>query len=351
MVVVVGDNGSLGNTVKAPFNPSRAKGTAYQTGVWVPLIVAGPLVDSPDRTVSSMVNVADLFELFGEIAGIDDVHAAVPHALDSAPVLPYLLDATQPSLRATNFTQIGQNLQVDRALNGPCWIGASCTQIPGSKGVCEDNGGEWYGAGSDVPNVPPEGFLRCCEVADYVANVLGEDPPSVSPDLSAAVRDDSYKLVRNTTFAYVSSDVPCEEQVIDELFLVDEAVPVPLLDDDGTELPLDALSADQQTHYDLLLTVLNDTLSLGSDCPGDGTLDGTVDQADSTGGQSTRAGVERLLLRPQGLTRAKTWESSRTPRLDWQPRRVFCGESFNTPSGSRWDPSPQSGNGLNDTLP
>ena len=71
MIVIVGDNGTYGPSVKSPFDPTRAKGTVFQTGVWVPLIVAGPLVHSPNRKVESMVNVADLFELFGEIAGLD----------------------------------------------------------------------------------------------------------------------------------------------------------------------------------------------------------------------------------------------------------------------------------------
>ena len=92
MVIVVGDNGSLGSTVKPPFDGSRAKGTAYQTGVWVPLIVAGPLVNGPDRVVSHMVNIADLYALFGEIAGIEDVRRAVPRPIDAAPMLPYLVN-------------------------------------------------------------------------------------------------------------------------------------------------------------------------------------------------------------------------------------------------------------------
>lgn len=77
MVVIIGDNGTFAPVVKLPFDLNRAKGYVYQTGVWVPLIVAGPLVNSPGREVKSMVNVADLFQLFGEIAGID-VHRAVP---------------------------------------------------------------------------------------------------------------------------------------------------------------------------------------------------------------------------------------------------------------------------------
>src|SRR5690606_10604399 len=40
VVVIIGDNGTYAPSVKAPFNPTRAKGFPYQTGVWVPLIVA-----------------------------------------------------------------------------------------------------------------------------------------------------------------------------------------------------------------------------------------------------------------------------------------------------------------------
>jgi Sulfatase len=108
MVVIVGDNGTFAPGVKAPFDPNHSKGTPYQTGVWVPLIAAGPLVNTPDREVTHMVNVADLFELFGEIAGVD-VHKVVPksHILDSVSMLPYLTNPAQASLRTDNFTQTG----------------------------------------------------------------------------------------------------------------------------------------------------------------------------------------------------------------------------------------------------
>jgi len=94
MVVFVNDNGTLGYTVMPPFDGSRSKGTPYQTGVWSPLIVAGPLVNRPGRNVPHMVNTTDLFQLFGEIAGVD-VKNSVPRKLDSAPLLPYLVDPKQ----------------------------------------------------------------------------------------------------------------------------------------------------------------------------------------------------------------------------------------------------------------
>jgi len=88
MIVIMGDNGTYAPGVKAPFNPLRAKATVYQTGVWTPLIVAGPLVRAPGRQVDAMVNIADVFQLFGEIAGID-VHRVVPRSrpLDSVSML------------------------------------------------------------------------------------------------------------------------------------------------------------------------------------------------------------------------------------------------------------------------
>src|SRR5690606_2624957 len=71
VVVIMADNGTYAPSVKAPFNPARAKGFPYQGGVWVPLIVAGPMVSQPDRDVPHMVNSTDLYSLFAEVAGID----------------------------------------------------------------------------------------------------------------------------------------------------------------------------------------------------------------------------------------------------------------------------------------
>jgi hypothetical protein len=42
VVVIAGGNGSYFSTVRLSFDPERGKGTVYQTGVWVSLIVAGP---------------------------------------------------------------------------------------------------------------------------------------------------------------------------------------------------------------------------------------------------------------------------------------------------------------------
>ncbi|HEV7734282.1 MAG TPA: sulfatase-like hydrolase/transferase [Candidatus Binatia bacterium] len=279
MVILVGDNGSLGTVVKEPFNPNRAKGTAYQTGVWVPLVVAGPLVRRPDRIVSSMVNVADLFQLFGEIAGLD-VHELVPRPIDSHSMLPYLVNPKQASIRRSNFTQVGLNSQANGTVNGPCTITVTCTQIPVSKSVCEDNNGVWWGVGADNPETAGSaGLERCCDVNAYRI-AQGALPFMIAPDFSLAIRNDTYKLVQNTTMLYQSQEDPCVETVETELYEIDEAVPIPLLDNVLKALPLDALTPVQQANYDALSAELTALLQSAPACEGDGNIDGVVDSTD-----------------------------------------------------------------------
>src|SRR3546814_2442893 len=81
VVVVMGDNGTYVNSVKftAPgqFDPTRAKAFPYQTGVSVPLLIAGPMVQQPGREITHQVSSPALYRLFAEIAGAD-VAASIP---------------------------------------------------------------------------------------------------------------------------------------------------------------------------------------------------------------------------------------------------------------------------------
>ena len=91
-VIFVGDNGTDSDVVQAPYEVDRAKGTIYQGGVHVPLIVTGPGV-ARGAASESLVNSTDLFSTILEMAGID-VGATVPSGvpLDSVSFLPYLAD-------------------------------------------------------------------------------------------------------------------------------------------------------------------------------------------------------------------------------------------------------------------
>jgi hypothetical protein len=282
VIVIVGDNGSLAAAVKLPFDPTRAKGTAYQTGVWDPLIIAGPQVVQPDREVDHMVNTVDLFQFFGEVAGID-VHKEVPRTVDSVGILPYLTDPGQGSLRTINFTMGGLNQQANGGRNGPCVISTACTVIPTSKSVCEDNSGVWWGAGHTDATVLTnpsggDGYLSCAAV-NQARYKSGISLLNLVPESSVAIRNERYKLVRNTSENYVPATDDFETTSLDELFEINQAAPLPLLDTAERNL-LPAATAQTQAVYDELRTKLDDILASNPECPGDGNMDGVVDGKD-----------------------------------------------------------------------
>jgi hypothetical protein len=293
MVVLIGDNGTYAFGVKPPFNPSRAKGFVYQTGVWVPLIIAGPLVSSPNRAVESMVNIADLYQLFGEIAGID-VHKAVPasHIIDSVGMLSYLTNPNQSSMRQTNFTQTGRNIRVMEP--PPCVLqtlpGAAltCVQLFTSEALCHDEGGKWYADPMDTPN--GKTYKNCCEVQ----NAFGAKEIQILPDFQNAIRNDTYKVVQ--LLAPDCTQSPDEhgnfpDLTLTEFYQINEAAPTPKLDNANAALCSDnpntpgnacptGLTADQQANFNSLSTQMSQLLSSELPCPGDGNEDKVVNGQD-----------------------------------------------------------------------
>jgi arylsulfatase A-like enzyme len=105
-VIFVGDNGTPGEVVEPPFVSSRAKGTVYQGGVHVPLIVSGPAVVSGDRDVLACVHTVDLFATMAGLAGADYT-TVVPddRLIDAISLMPYLANPAQGDLRSTAYTE------------------------------------------------------------------------------------------------------------------------------------------------------------------------------------------------------------------------------------------------------
>jgi len=284
-LIFVTDNGSTASVVKPPFDASRAKSTVYQTGVWCPGIVAGPGVKSPGRQVDAMVNIADLYQLFGELAGID-VHKTVPRTVDAQSMLPYLINSNQPSIRKTNFTQIGTNLHANGEINGPCvYNTTTCTQIAPTKGVCEDNNGIWWGAGATDPStlgIPSGGLKLCCDVAVWQANHDQTISTNIYPLDAFAIRNDLYKFVINNFEAYDETSNSCVATSTREFYQINEKVPVPKLDTADADLLATGkpLNQKQQKNYDALTAQLTTLLASQPACPGDINLDGFVDYLD-----------------------------------------------------------------------
>jgi arylsulfatase A-like enzyme len=272
MVIICGDNGTYYESVNLPYNPLRAKATPYQTGVAAPVIISGPLVKQPGRTVTSMVNAVDLFELFGEIAGLN-VHKIVPasHILDCAPMLDYLTNPKTHSIRQYNFSELGGAVPP----NAKTW--PSVFTIAGQKvgndilfddeATCVESGGEWFGPGASVV------YSNCCDVRAFVYPSM-----SIQPTFVWTVRNDRYKLVKSQ-LASCDTNSPYEFYDLTPTTLN----PVGLDNSPFDLLSKASLTKTEQANLNKLMAVMDGILASEPACPGDGNLDKKVNDDDIQG--------------------------------------------------------------------
>src|SRR5690606_22459254 len=103
----------------------------------------------------------------------------------------------------------------------------------------------------------------------------------MSPTDYRAIRNEHFKLVRNTATVYdVETDMGVEVAT-EELYRINQSVPVPLLDRELLDLLADGkLTPPQAFNYVQLHTAMQALEDSKVPCPGDGNDDGRVDQAD-----------------------------------------------------------------------
>jgi arylsulfatase A-like enzyme len=102
-VLFVADNGAPGAFLQAPRSIHHGKGTVYEPGVRVPLIVAGQAVAQAARggETAALVQATDIFPTVLELAG----HPPQPR-LDAVSMAPYLSNPATPPQRETVYTEI-----------------------------------------------------------------------------------------------------------------------------------------------------------------------------------------------------------------------------------------------------
>lgn len=73
VIILQGDNGTVGQLVSTPYDPGHAKRTLFETGVRVPMFVLGPpeVVGTPDRTCDHLVHTVDIGRTILELAQCD----------------------------------------------------------------------------------------------------------------------------------------------------------------------------------------------------------------------------------------------------------------------------------------
>jgi len=104
--IFIGDNGNTGQTAQvAP--PDKAKGTIYQYGVHVPMIISGPSVVNPGRSSDALVNTADIFATVLELFGHNNWQSQIPanKPVDSKSLMPIILNQST-QVRPWAFTEL-----------------------------------------------------------------------------------------------------------------------------------------------------------------------------------------------------------------------------------------------------
>ncbi len=97
-IIFLGDNGTPGQSIRPPWDPDRGKGTLYEGGVRVPLLVSGPAVRTPGSS-SALVHVVDLFPTLARLAGLPALETPDGRqpSLDGRSILPALRTPSEPT--------------------------------------------------------------------------------------------------------------------------------------------------------------------------------------------------------------------------------------------------------------
>ena len=104
-VIYLGDNGTGRTNAPAGVSTRSNKGSLYEGGIHVPLVIAGPSVVDGGREVEGLVDLTDIYATVVELAG-GDVESTVPAEveLDSVSLVPYLVDPQAGSQRPWAFS-------------------------------------------------------------------------------------------------------------------------------------------------------------------------------------------------------------------------------------------------------
>ncbi|MBC7493883.1 MAG: sulfatase-like hydrolase/transferase [Flavobacterium sp.] len=104
-IIFIGDNGD--DSLVAQSTP--AKGSIYQGGITVPMIISGPDIINPNRFSDALVNTNDLFATILELFGAVSWQSQIPTTIvDSKSLLPIILNQST-SVRPWAFTEIFKN--------------------------------------------------------------------------------------------------------------------------------------------------------------------------------------------------------------------------------------------------
>lgn len=71
IIIFIGDNGTHPKVIQSPYKMNQGKGTLYQGGINVPMIISGSGVTRMNARDNNLISSTDLFSTIAEIAGVN----------------------------------------------------------------------------------------------------------------------------------------------------------------------------------------------------------------------------------------------------------------------------------------
>jgi len=112
VVIFIGDNGTDRNVIQSPYGMLQGKGTLFEGGVRVPLVISGPGVSRVGQRETALVNSSDLFTTIVELTG-----HALPNYYDSHSLVP-MLSQVDLSVRDCLYAEVSDNTDGSTYRNG-----------------------------------------------------------------------------------------------------------------------------------------------------------------------------------------------------------------------------------------
>lgn len=103
LIIFIGDNGTP-NQVRQEYPNRRVKGTVYQGGVNVPMVVSGATVSRMNETDDALVGTTDLFATVADVAGTST------NEINDSKSFKTLFDGTASNNRAYIYSEVGDDL-------------------------------------------------------------------------------------------------------------------------------------------------------------------------------------------------------------------------------------------------
>lgn len=100
LIVFMGDNGTPNGVAQAPYTSTKAKGSLYEGGVHVPLILSGYGVHRKGEIEDALINSVDLYNTFLDAAGLSP-----EEGLASQSFWPLVASASE-EIRTINYTEV-----------------------------------------------------------------------------------------------------------------------------------------------------------------------------------------------------------------------------------------------------